>query len=59
VNTFVFELTLCLRGKIQNPEAMITAKIALKNAVEDGFDTLLAQKDKHLKILVNPDGTLV
>lgn len=46
-------------GKIKNPESMITAKISLKNAITDGFDALLAQKDTHVKILVNPDGTLV
>lgn len=52
-------LIMCPSGKIKNPEGMITAKIALENAVEAGFDALLAQKDKHVKILVNPDGTLV
>jgi (R,R)-butanediol dehydrogenase/meso-butanediol dehydrogenase/diacetyl reductase len=46
-------------GKIRNPEKMITARIALKDAVKDGFDALLAHKDTHVKILVNPDGTLI
>jgi threonine dehydrogenase-like Zn-dependent dehydrogenase len=46
-------------GKIKNPESMITARISLKNAVEDGFEALRTQKDKHVKILINPDGTLV
>ena len=52
-------LTILTTGKIKNPERMITAKISLNDAVTDGFDALLAQKDKHIKILVNPDGSLV
>lgn len=46
-------------GRIRNPENMITAKIGLRNAVTDGFDALLAQKDKHVKILVTPDESLL
>lgn len=33
---------------------MITARIKLKDAVAEGFEELLAHKDKHIKILINP-----
>lgn len=42
-------------GKIKNPEKMITGRIGLKDAVVGGFDALLLQKDKHVKILVDPN----
>lgn len=45
-------------GRIRNPERMITARIGLKNAVQEGFEALLTQKDKHVKILVTPDDSL-
>lgn len=34
------------------PGDMITRKIALENVVEDGFKTLITDKEKHVKILV-------
>lgn len=33
---------------------MITAKVPLSNAVSDGFEELVRNKDKHIKILVDP-----
>lgn len=42
-------------GKIKNPEKMITGRIPLKDAVVGGFDALILQKDKHVKILVDPN----
>ncbi|KAL4946834.1 hypothetical protein BDV06DRAFT_835 [Aspergillus oleicola] len=36
------------------PEAMITDKIGLSDVVEKGFKTLLADRDTHCKILVDP-----
>ncbi|KAF3914102.1 hypothetical protein AA313_de0205567 [Arthrobotrys entomopaga] len=40
-------------GKIRNPEKLITAKVALDNSVEDGFDALLKSRE-HVKILIHP-----
>lgn len=33
---------------------MITAKIPLSEAVTAGFEELMANKDKHIKILIDP-----
>jgi (R,R)-butanediol dehydrogenase / meso-butanediol dehydrogenase / diacetyl reductase len=33
---------------------LITAKTSLDNAVEQGFDQLVTNKDQHIKILINP-----
>ena len=41
-------------GKIQNPEAMITKRVPLERAVEDGFHELLELSEKHVKILIHP-----
>lgn len=35
------------------PEKMITGKIAIDRVVEDGFDPLINEKEKHVKILVD------
>lgn len=35
------------------PEKMITSKIAIDRVVEDGFEPLIHQKEKHVKILVD------
>ncbi|KAK6349479.1 hypothetical protein TWF696_005763 [Orbilia brochopaga] len=40
-------------GKIRNPEKLITAKIALEDAVKDGFEALMGSRE-HVKILVHP-----
>ena len=34
------------------PEGMITKVVKLDKTVEDGFHTLINEKDKHVKILV-------
>lgn len=34
------------------PGDMVTRKIALENVVEDGIKTLIRDKEKHVKILV-------
>ncbi|KAL4886642.1 chaperonin 10-like protein [Aspergillus karnatakaensis] len=41
------------KGRIK-PEGMITDKIGLDDIVEKGFKTLLEDRDKHCKILVDP-----
>ncbi|KAI0017024.1 zinc-binding dehydrogenase-domain-containing protein [Xylariomycetidae sp. FL0641] len=35
------------------PERMITKKIAIERVVEDGFEPLMHEKDKHVKIMVD------
>jgi len=34
------------------PGDMIMRKIALENVVEDGLKTLITERDKHVKILI-------
>lgn len=45
-------------GKMSMDKArtMITSKIHLNEAVEEGFHQLLHHKDKHIKILIAPNG---
>lgn len=40
------------KGALQ-PEKMITGKIAIDRVVEDGFNPLINEKEKHVKILVD------
>lgn len=35
------------------PEAMITKKIAMDQVVEEGYKTLINDKDNHVKILID------
>lgn len=35
------------------PEKMITGRIAIDRVVEDGFEPLINDKEKHVKILVD------
>lgn len=41
-------------GRIKGAEKMITKRVPLSRVVEDGFMELLHGRDKHVKILVNP-----
>lgn len=41
-------------GRIKNPEAMITGRVSLEEAIDAGFGQLLAGVEGHIKILVNP-----
>lgn len=41
-------------GRIKNPETMITGKVSLEKAIDDGFAQLLAGVEGHIKILINP-----
>ncbi|PYI33335.1 alcohol dehydrogenase [Aspergillus indologenus CBS 114.80] len=44
-------------GKLEwrklNPQTMITSKIRMEDIVEKGFEALINEKDKHVKILVD------
>lgn len=35
------------------PEAMITKKVPMDKVVEEGFHTLIEDKDNHVKILID------
>ncbi|KAI0490464.1 dehydrogenase [Xylaria cf. heliscus] len=39
------------------PESMITGKIALHRVVEDGFEVLINERQKHIKVLVDLSAT--
>ena len=52
-NDFNPVITLIAEGKI-NPLPFITKKIKLKDIVKEGFEELINNKDKHIKILVEP-----
>lgn len=41
--------------KMKKPEAMITGRVPLEKAIEDGFRPLLDGVEGHIKILVKPD----
>jgi threonine dehydrogenase-like Zn-dependent dehydrogenase len=42
-----------LRSGALKPEKMITSKIRIDRIAEDGFEPLINEKDKHVKILVD------
>jgi (R,R)-butanediol dehydrogenase/meso-butanediol dehydrogenase/diacetyl reductase len=54
-NSGVFPAVISLvkDGRIDAPK-MITKEIQLEDVVGEAFDELIANKDKHIKILVNP-----
>ena len=41
-------------GKFKGAESMITARIALDDVVEQGFEALVNHKDLHSKIIATP-----
>lgn len=41
-------------GKIEGYEKLVTGRITMNDIVEEGFNELINNKDKHIKILVNP-----
>ncbi|PYH43980.1 2,3-butanediol dehydrogenase [Aspergillus saccharolyticus JOP 1030-1] len=50
----IFEAVIeAIRSGKLNPEAMITSKIRMEDIVEKGFETLIHEKDQHVKILVD------
>lgn len=44
-------------GKLE-PHSMITSKIKMDRLVDDGYLALINEKDKHVKILVDVQGSL-
>ena len=48
-------LTLCWKGRLKEPERMITARISLEEGVEKGFNALINEREKHVKILIGVD----
>ena len=39
-------------GRIERPERMITGRISLEEGVEKGFEALIKEREKHVKILI-------
>jgi (R,R)-butanediol dehydrogenase/meso-butanediol dehydrogenase/diacetyl reductase len=50
---FATSINLINSGKI-NAKQYITKRIKLEDAVEEGFEELIKNKDKHIKIIVEP-----
>jgi hypothetical protein len=48
-------IALLADGRI-NADPLITSRVALDDAIEDGFRVLVRNKDEHVKILINPSG---
>lgn len=46
-------------GKIRGYEAMVTSRISVEDIVAKGFEELVNNKDKHIKIMVTPRKDLV
>ena len=53
VHEFPTVIGLISGGRI-DPSGLITAKVALKDAVEKAFKELISNPDKHIKILLHP-----
>jgi len=43
-----------VKGEFEGVEKMVTSRIALEDIVEQGFEALVKEKEKHIKILVTP-----
>ena len=52
---FPFALQL-LADRLPDLEWMVTAIVSLDDAVSDGFEELVRNRDQHIKILVRPNG---
>ena len=48
-------LTLGWKGRLKEPERMITARVSLEEGVEKGFNALINEREKHVKILIGVD----
>ena len=58
--TVVFPVAdIHLPGKFKGAEAMITARVALEDLVEQGFEQLVKNKDHHSKIIATPKAELL
>jgi (R,R)-butanediol dehydrogenase/meso-butanediol dehydrogenase/diacetyl reductase len=51
--------SLTFIGKFKGFEKLVTARIALDDVVEKGFEELVNNKDVHVKILVTPKKELL
>jgi threonine dehydrogenase-like Zn-dependent dehydrogenase len=48
----VMLIDILAKGKM-NPGGMVTKKVALEDVVEGAFKTLIANKENHVKIMVD------
>ena len=46
-------IKMMAEGRFQG-EPLITGRIGLENLVSEGFEALVKDKEKHIKILVSP-----
>ena len=53
-NDFAEVMQMMAEGKLVGYEKMVTGRIGLEEIVPQGFDELINNKDKHIKILVKP-----
>ena len=51
---FAEVMEMMAEGKLKGYEKLVTGRIALADIVEKGFEELVQNKDKHIKILVTP-----
>ena len=50
---------MTILGKYKGAESMITARIALDDVVDQGFEALVKHKDEHSKIIATPKAELL
>jgi (R,R)-butanediol dehydrogenase/meso-butanediol dehydrogenase/diacetyl reductase len=41
-------------GELGEVAALITGRVSLERAIEDGFDALVSRRSEHVKVLVQP-----
>ena len=51
---FAEVMKMMAEGKLKGYEKMVTGRIGLEEVVEKGFEELVNNKDKHIKIMVSP-----
>jgi threonine dehydrogenase-like Zn-dependent dehydrogenase len=58
-NDFKETVEAFVRKEFDGIEKMVTSRIALEDIVEHGFEALVKEKEKHIKILVTPKKELL
>lgn len=46
------EVLQAISSGAMKPEKMITKKVELKDVITEGFETLIKDKDNHVKVLI-------
>jgi hypothetical protein len=59
-NTYLrFHTLILVAGRYPGVEEMVTSRIQLEDVATQGFEELIQNKDKHIKILVTPKPELL